>query len=129
MDMVWMDRLGGVASATCAVHCLVLSFAPALVALLGLELFADELFEWAFFGTALVFALLAAVVGYSGHRTWWVAAGFGVGMGTLIAGRLGEALELFEGGGVVSIVGGALLLASHLASLRCTAACRAAQCA
>ena len=47
MNTLSPDRMGGVASATCALHCLVLSVTPALVTLLGLEFLAQEVFEWA----------------------------------------------------------------------------------
>lgn len=124
---MWMDRLGGVASAACAAHCLLLSLAPSLVSMLGIELLANELFEWGFFALAVGFALAAALIGYRVHRTGWILAGFGVGLLVLLAGRLGEALALYEGGGVIAVIGGALLASCHVASLRrsrpCTSEC------
>lgn len=128
MNSVWMDRVGGVASATCAVHCLALGFAPALLSVLGLGALAHEAFEWVFFGTAVVLAVLAATLGYRVHRTRWVLAGFGAGLLVLLAGRLGEALALYEGGAGLAILGGTLLVGSHLASLRRLRMCREARC-
>lgn len=121
---LWMDRFGGVASATCATHCLVMAFAPALVAVTGLGFLANEAFEWAFFSSAIGFAGAAAWLGYRSHRTPWVVAGFGLGMVVLITGRLAEALKLFEGGAILAITGGALLVASHVGSATRTRTCR-----
>ena len=120
----WLDPLGSVASAACAVHCFVLMVAPAVVALLGLEFLANEAFEWGFFVAAVALAVGAAGIGYASHRTPWVVASFGVGLLVLVAGRLGEAWQLFEGGGLVAVLGGGLLVASHLASRRQVRVCR-----
>ena len=124
MTSLWMDRLGGLASATCALHCLLMAFAPALVPLLGLSMLRGEAFEWGFFAFAIGFAVLAGGLGYRVHRTWWVLAGFGAGIAVLVAGRLGEALALFEGGAVLSILGGVVLVGTHAASTLRTRSCQ-----
>ncbi|MEM6926710.1 MAG: MerC domain-containing protein [Myxococcota bacterium] len=113
---LWLDRFGSVASATCAIHCLSLSVAPALISLLGLGVLASELFEWGFFAVAVSFAVAAAAWGYSTHRSSAVLLGFVAGVAVLVAGRLGEAFELYEGGVVFAVVGGGLLMVSHFAS-------------
>ena len=125
MQSVWMDRFGSAASTACALHCFTMSFAPALLGVLGISFLANEVFEWAFFSAAIAFALLAAALGYRVHRAKGVLIGFAVGVGLLVMGRMAEAFELFEGGGKLAILGGLALAGSHLASLRCTAACRA----
>jgi len=114
----WIDRFGSVASAVCAIHCLLLSLAPWLISALGLGVLANESFEWAFFVFAVGFALAAAWWGYRLHRTWWVLTGFSGGLLLLIAGRMGEALSLYEGGGIVSVLGGGVLVISHILSMR-----------
>lgn len=123
MNPVWMDRMGGVASATCALHCVTLAAAPALVSLLGVEFLRHEAFEWGFFALAIGFAVVAAVLGYRVHRTPWVLGGFALGIAILAAGRFGEALDLFEGSVVLAVIGGGVLIASHVASVRAHAAC------
>ena len=115
---VWLDRFGSLASLTCALHCGLFAFAPAAVALLGLDLLAGESFEWGFFVAALLFALLACVVGYRAHRRVGVVAGFVVGAGVLSLARLGEAFELFEGGAWVAVAGGVVLVGTHIANAR-----------
>jgi hypothetical protein len=120
-----LDRLGGVASASCAAHCLTMSLAPALVAFLGAEFLASEALEWGLFVAAVVFALAAAGLGFRVHRDVRVLAGFGAGLAALTAARLGEALDLFEGTLVLAVLGGGALVASHLVSARQTRRCRA----
>lgn len=121
---LWLDRAGGAASAACAAHCLAMMAAPALISSTGLGFLQSEAFEWGFFALALGFGGAAATLGYRVHGTVWLAAGFGVGMLLLAAGRLGEALSLFEGAGMVAITGGVTLVGAHLASIQCTQACQ-----
>ena len=118
MNITWTDRLGSVASATCAAHCFLLSVLPSLISALGLTVLAHEAFEWGFFALAVSFALAAAVISYQSSRTRWLLAGFGAGIIVIVAGRLGEALALYEGGAALSVLGGVLLAASHVASIR-----------
>ena len=108
-----LDRMGSIASAACALHCLVLTVAPAAVAVLGLELLREEAFEWGFFIAAAAFALLAAGLGFRQHRDARVLGAFGGGLALLTAARLGEALGLFGGTVVLAVLGGATLVASH----------------
>lgn len=124
MNPVILDRMGSLASASCALHCLTLSIAPAIVAVLGLDFLANEAVEWGLFGAAVGFALLAAGLGYRVHRNRRVLGGFGVGLALLGAARLGEAMALFEGTLVLAVLGGAVLVTSHVMSSRCTRACR-----
>ena len=124
MDSPFLDRMGSVASASCALHCLTLSLAPALLGVLSIEFLANEAVEWGLFASAVVFAVLAAVLGFRVHRDTRVLGGFGVGLAALSAARLGEALALFEGTLVLAVLGGGVLVASHLASARQLRACR-----
>ena len=61
----WIDRLGGAVSTTCAVHCLVMAFLPALLPFSG----GGEAMEWSFVSIALVFAAVSAALGYRLHRS------------------------------------------------------------
>ena len=119
-----LDRLGSVASASCALHCLTLSLAPALVGVLGVEFLANEAVEWGLFASAVLFAVAAASLGFRAHRDVRVLGGFAVGLVVLSAARLGEALDLFGGTLVLAVVGGGTLVASHLLSARRLRACR-----
>ncbi len=128
MTQIWIDRTGSVASATCAAHCLLLSAAPALLSLLGLEFLRNEALEWGLFAVALSVAALAAGLGYRVHHNLWVLGSFATGIAVLVAGRLGEALELYEGAGLLAILGGVLLVVSHFRNIGSIRACKAACC-
>ena len=124
MSSIVLDRMGSIASASCALHCLTLSLAPALVAFLGIDFLASEAVEWGLFASAVLFALLAATLGYREHRDHRVLAGFGVGLLALSAARLGEAGALFEGTLVLAVLGGVILVTSHIVSARRLRTCR-----
>ena len=125
MKSLVLDRVGSIASASCALHCLVLSLAPALLTFLGAEFLANEAVEWGLFASAVLFAVLAATLGYRQHRDGRILFGFGLGLVALTAARLGEALSLFEGTLVMAVLGGTILVSSHLMSVRVLRACRA----
>ena len=127
MNPAWADRLGGVASLMCAVHCLVMAFAPVVLTVTGLGIFAHEAFEWVFFGCALGFAGIAAVAALVDRRPVWVLGGFALGIPLLMLGRAAEALSLFEGGGWLAIAAGLLLAGTHIANLQTLARLRAAE--
>lgn len=129
MNPVLFDRMGSVASASCALHCLTFAVAPAVAGALGIGFLANEKVEWTLFAAAIVFALLASGLGFRVHRNRRVLGGFGLGIALLSAARLGEAFHLFPGTLVLAVLGGAALVASHLASSRCVRQCRDASCA
>lgn len=116
MSSPWIDRLGGLASLTCAIHCAVLAFAPAVIALLGMEILASEAFEWVFLSAAVLFAAVAAFVGFRAHRSPWILIGFGAGVTLLICARMVEMFSLFEGGSIIAILGGGVLVGFHMAN-------------
>lgn len=125
MNSVVFDRLGSVASASCALHCLTMALAPAVVTLLGVEFLANEAVEWTLYGAAVVFALVAAAVGFRVHRSLPVLGGFGLGLAVLSAARLAEAFHLFEGTLVLAVLGGGVLVGTHIFSARRLRSCSA----
>lgn len=118
MTSIWIDRFGSFASATCALHCLVMSSAPALIPLLGLQVLTGELFEWGFFSTAMLLAVVAGAAAFRRHGTHWILVGFVFGALCLVTGRAAEALHLFEGGAAFAIAGGLALAGSHLTRIQ-----------
>ena len=113
------DRLGGFSSAACFLHCLTVSAAPTFIANTKWLSSNNEMFEWAFFIFALLFAVISAGLGIQKHKNMFVIGGFSVGIFALCLGRASEAMSLFEGGHSLSIIGGFALFISHLQSLRC----------
>ena len=126
MNTLTLDRLGGVASACCSLHCLTMAFAPAIVTLLAVDFLAHESFEWGLFAAAVTLAITAAGLGFRAHRNRRVLMGFGAGVAVLMAGRLGEAFSLYEGAMGLAVAGGFILVLSHVASARETRACKPA---
>ncbi len=128
MNTDWLDRFGGAASSLCALHCLSLALAPAVITLFGMDHATHGTLEWFFFSMAASFAAMAAIAGYRTHHAMWVVAGFAVGLLVLATGRMGEALSLFEGGVYFAVAGGGILVLSHIASIRQSRICRNACC-
>ncbi|HCH62412.1 MAG TPA: hypothetical protein DFR83_06385 [Deltaproteobacteria bacterium] len=124
MNIFWLDRFGSLASIACAAHCIIMAALPSLVSAVefghGDHGHHDEyaLIEWVFFGLASVLAIGAAIIGYRRHQTWWVAAGFVVGLPILVAGRMGEAFHMEGIGFGLTVLGGVVLAGSHIMSLR-----------
>jgi len=125
MNSTWLDGLGSASSAACAAHCAVFAFAPALAAVLGIQLLANEAYEWGFFAAAMTFAVASSVLGWRIHRRGMVALGFAAAATLLVLGRLGEAWSWFERGALFAVLGGLGLIASHVANARSLRACRA----
>jgi hypothetical protein len=100
-----------------------MAMAPAILATLGAGALADGSAEWAFVLVALGLAVPAAVVGHRRHGTAWVTAGFALGAAGLLVGRIGEVLGLHEVGTVIAVLGGLVLVGSHIANISRTRAC------
>jgi len=118
-----VDRVGAFASAACAVHCVLGAALPGALAAMGLGALLGHEIEWALSGAAALFALVALAVGWRRHRSWWIAAAFGLGVVCLGLARALEALHAHELGIALGVVAGAVLVASHATSHR---ACRRA---
>jgi hypothetical protein len=86
---------------------------PATLSAVGLTVLEHALFEWLFVGCAVALAGSAAVMGHRVHRSWSVTAGFVLGGGGLLTARGVEVLGL-HGGFVLAVLGGALLVVSHV---------------
>lgn len=128
MSSDWFDRFGGIVSGVCALHCLILALVPTVFTLLGLGHGVHGTLEWVLFSLAVVSAMAAAVLGYRTHHALWVVAGFATGLVVLTTARMAEAFELFEGSVTFAVLGAAILVATHLASIRQTRLCRQACC-
>ena len=118
MKSIVLDSFGGVASVACFMHCLILSVVPSLLSNVEFVASNNEVLEWSFFAFAMVFAIISAGSGMVKHKKTSIMIGFGVGISVLAMGRLSEVLS-FEGGGVLSIIGGFTLFAAHMMSIRC----------
>ena len=77
------------ASGLCVLHCLTVSFAPSVIENSTFASSYNEVFEWGFFGMAILFAIISAAFGLKKHQIHgvdWIVTG----MAVLILGRLGR---------------------------------------
>lgn len=105
------------ASGACAVHCLLVAWAPNLLVALGLATMATHEVEWGLTLLAFGFASWALVVGWRRHRSWAIAAAFAAGLAGLLAARWLEETGREAGAAVAIFAGGALAIA-HMANAR-----------
>ncbi|HJL17324.1 MAG TPA: MerC domain-containing protein [Sandaracinaceae bacterium LLY-WYZ-13_1] len=120
-----LDRFGAFASTACAVHCLLAAALPSALAAVGLGALLGHEAEWALTGAAVVFAVAALSTGWRHHRSWAIAATFGVGVAGLGASRVLEELHVHGVGIAIGVAAGVALVVGHVASFRACRACRA----
>ena len=104
----WADRLGAFGAFVCALHCLMVPVALALLPALGLGLVAWHGVEWAFTSLATVLAVVSLYLGYRGHRAYhaWLA---------LLYPPLHQSVLPHA---VAMATGGVLIAVAHLVNLR-----------
>ena len=111
----WTDRCGAVASALCAVHCLLAAVLPALLASAGLAFLLAEETEWALVATAALFGSAALVHGLKRHRRWPIAAAMALGVLAIVGSRFVEGTAL---GALPSVDASVILVGGHLLNMR-----------
>jgi hypothetical protein len=113
-----VDRWGALASATCAVHCVLSAFLPQALAAVGLGILLGHEAEWGLTLVALVFASAALYLGYRKHRSARVAATLGAGIVALLLARFLEE-SLAEPVGIgLSVLAGLTLVLGHFSNIR-----------
>ncbi len=120
---VWVGRMGVVASAACAAHCVACAVMPSLLAALGLVTLIGYEAEWLFTGIAAVFALGALAAGLRSHGSRLPAAVLGLGVVILILARLCEEWHLGSIGVALSVLAGMTLVVGHISNLRASRRC------
>jgi hypothetical protein len=120
-NWVGLDRLGTVASSVCALHCALCAIAPSLLTVLGLGALVSHSAEWGFTIIASALAVAAAIKGGCACGSWKAPTLLFAGVIILVMSRFMEEAGLESSGVFVSLLGGSILVAGHLANLR---ACR-----
>lgn len=117
------DRIGVFASVACLIHCLLLPLLVPLLPLLAGVVETESVHEGLLVFLTLC-ALLAFVPGYRTHRAWSILA-FGVlGVLLLTGGVLAHDLPVLKGLDTpLTIVGGLVLISTHLVNLRLCRTC------
>ncbi|MBO6934554.1 MAG: MerC family mercury resistance protein [Deltaproteobacteria bacterium] len=113
-----LDVAGLLLSGSCALHCLFVALAPALLAATGLGALLDETAEWVFTITAVAVGAIAATLALRAGRSRIVVAAFVVSIGLLLVGRGFEHAGVHGGVEVFSALGGVGLALAHVVNLR-----------
>lgn len=112
-----LDRIGSIASFTCAIHCALMPFVLAVVpAALGASL-ASGWVEWGLFGASASIGLTSMHRGRKHHRRPVALGVCAVGVSALAIGRLGEERHWGWSGVAVLVSGGLIVAGSHLLNI------------
>lgn len=129
------DKMGGVASFLCAVHCALSGLAVSVLPLIGLSFLHEPWVEVTFYGTAVLLGVWAAVRGWRLHKSVWPAVCFAFGLGLVAYAHWGmpheEGSPLEAVGHGLSAIGGIVLVGFHILNARLTKshACSCRSCA
>lgn len=120
------DKIGGVASFLCAVHCFFTSVALGFLSVIGLGFFGSIWTDIAFFGVAILIGSFAIVSGYRRHHSKLPALIFASALVMVVLGHFvfghdhssheGEALHLLTS--ILSVGGGLTLVTFHFVNAR-----------
>ena len=118
----WVDKLGSVGAALCAIHCALLPFALALLPMLSLGILASPGFELGFVAFATLLASASLWHGYRHHRAYHAFLLLVPGLLALWAGILVPVLHHERVPHAIAMsIGGALVALAHLANMRLSA--------
>ena len=120
-DRSGIDRLGVIASTTCAIHCAFTALLPGVLVALGLGVVIGHEAEWAFTITALLFACGALAISWRRHRSPVVGVMFGVGIAGLLIARFVEEAGVTGLGTGLAVLGGLALVIGHVTNIRASA--------
>lgn len=109
--------MGAVASAICAVHCLLTGVALSMLSVVGLGFLGSELVDFVFIATALAVGTIAVRHGITHHGSYVPALFFVLGLLSIIAGHFGfghDHSAQSPYATVFSVIGGICLVLFHV---------------
>ena len=109
-----LDRVGAIASLTCAVHCALMPLVLTLLPLVGLSFLADDRIEWLLVGFSALTGVTSLCLGYRKHRSRRALAVLSIGLAMLVAGRIAEQRHLGWPGVAVVVLGGLTIASAHV---------------
>jgi hypothetical protein len=129
-----LDRVGTVASAICAVHCLITGVALGLLSYVGLGFFGSVTTDLVFLGVAVLVGAVAIRHGVSKHHSYKPALIFVLGLVLIGVGHYGfshshdagESRNVF--GTIFSILGGLCFVGFHIANFLLQRKCNCNHC-
>lgn len=128
------DRLGAMASAICAVHCLLTGVALGLLSVIGLGFLGSSTAEYAFLATTFTIGVIAVVHGVRRHHSalpsmffviglvCWLLSHFVFGHGHAHNGQSSI------GGTTFAVMGGLCLITFHVLNQRMAHRCGCSHC-
>jgi hypothetical protein len=136
-SLVW-DRIGAVASAICAVHCLLTGVALGLLSYAGLGFMGSVTADLIFLGVAVSVAVIAIVHGIRKHHSYRPAMVFVLGLISVVLGHFvlhhehaanETQLHLADiASTVFSVSGGLCFVIFHVMNLRMAQTCGCKHC-
>ncbi|MEO8160538.1 MAG: MerC domain-containing protein [Arenimonas sp.] len=115
----WVDSLGTVGAALCAIHCALLPLALALLPVLGFGILAYSGFETGFVLFATTLAIASLWHGYRHHRAYHAFLVLLPGLASLWSGVLVPAWhESVLMHAITMSIGGTLVALAHLVNMR-----------
>ncbi len=120
----WLDLAGGLAGGLCAIHCAIVALLPGIISGSGLFFLGNTHLESALVGGALLMTGWAVITGLREHRHRGVLVLFVAAGVFMLLGLLGH--EVWPGviGTTLSMVGGVLLVGTHIYNAACKSSCR-----
>lgn len=79
-----LDKIGMVASISCAIHCTLLPFIMIAVPTFSVSLFASEEIEWLFLGISFLLNLISLCFGFKKHKSYKAFSFSGIGFGLIV---------------------------------------------
>lgn len=134
MRMHVLDRVGTIASAICAVHCLITGVALGLLSYVGLGFFGSVIADVIFLAIAVIVAITAIRHGISKHHSYKPAFIFVLGLVLISIGHFGflhrHGTEVTPNvwGTLFSVLGGACFVAFHVVNFRLQRKCNCRHC-
>lgn len=132
---VSVDKLGTIASAICAVHCVLTGVALGLLSVVGLGFMASGTTEAVFIFTAIGLGSLAVFHGRKKHHSYIPSLFFVLGMVFIVLSHFAfhhshdshHASSM--GATITSVLGGCSLVVFHILNLRMASKCGCSHCA
>lgn len=133
-----LDRFGAIASAVCAVHCLLTGVALGLLSYAGLGFMGSVTADLIFLGVAVTVATIAIWHGVKKHHSWRPAMVFVFGLACVVMGHFVlhhehavneteiHMLDIFST--IFSVCGGICFVLFHVMNLRLQHQCGCKHC-